>query len=180
MNLRNLRYFCTAYEAGSTVAAARLCHVTQPVISNAIAQLEEELGARLFTRQQRGLVPTAAGVRLFGLGGRLLADAQAILESFQDASTHPHLRLRIHPTVSVAHVQRLLRHLQSELVHLQLHIDSGEADAPVDAELTSQTCVAPGRHFQPLWEEQYVLLVPPGHPLAVEETLGLADLHGVA
>jgi DNA-binding transcriptional LysR family regulator len=60
MNLRNLRYFCAAYEAGTTVAAARQCHVTQPVISNAIAQLEEELGTRLFTRQQRGLLPTAA------------------------------------------------------------------------------------------------------------------------
>ena len=79
MNLRNLRYFCSAFEAGSTVAAARLCHVTQPVISNAIAQLEEELGTQLFTRQQRGLVPTAEGVRLFRLGGKLLADAQAIV-----------------------------------------------------------------------------------------------------
>lgn len=179
MNLRNLRYFCSAYEAGSTVAAARLCHVTQPAISNAIAQLEEELDTQLFTRQQRGLVPTAAGIRLFRLGGRLLADAQAIVETFQDAGTHPRLSLRIHPTVSVAHVQKLLRHLQAELTHLELSV-LADADAQVDAELTSKTCVGAGRHFTPLWEEQYALLVPPGHPLAVKESVSLADLHGTA
>jgi DNA-binding transcriptional LysR family regulator len=178
MHLRNLRYFCAAYEAGSTVAASRLCHVTQPVISNAIAQLEEELGTRLFTRQQRGLEPTAAATRLFRLGGKLLADAQAIVETFQDASTHPRLSLRVHPTVSVAHVQRLLRHLRREVSHLQLSIQADGQD--VDAELTSQTCVAAGKHFVPLWEEQYALLVPPDHPLAVKEHLCAADLHGVA
>lgn len=179
MNLRNLRYFCSAYEAGSTVAAARLCHVTQPAISNAIAQLEEELGTQLFTRQQRGLVSTAAGVQLFRLGGRLLADAQAIVETFQDAATHPRLSLRIHPTVSVAHVRKLLRHLKAELTHLELSV-LADRDAQVDAELTSKTCVGPGRHFVPLWEEQYALLVPRDHPLAVKDTVSLADLHGAA
>lgn len=178
MNLRNLKYFCAAYEAGSTVAAAKLCHVTQPVISNAIAQLEEELGARLFTRQQRGLTPTAAAVRLFRLGGKLLADAEAIVETFQDAATHPRLSLCIHPTVSVSHVKRLLHHLKRELTHLELTVLTDAAAA--DAELTSQTCVAEGRSFMPLWEEQYALLVPQDHPLAVKEEVTLQDLHGVA
>lgn len=178
MNLRNLKYFCAAYEAGSTVAAARLCHVTQPVISNAIAQLEEELGTRLFTRQQRGLEPTAAAIRLFRLGGKLLADADAIVETFQDAASHPHLSLRIHATVSVAHVQKLLRHLKRELTHLELSVqDEGQA---ADVELTSQGCAGEGRAFLPLWEEQYALLVPGDHPLAVQEDISLADLNGVA
>ena len=178
MNLRNLRYFCAAYEAGSTVAAARLCHVTQPVISNAVAQLEEELATRLFTRQQRGMVPTAAAVRLFRLGGKLLADAEAIVETFQDKASHPRLSLCIHPTVSVAHVQRLLRYLRHELIHLEVSVsDTNEA---VDAELTAQSCAGEGRHFLPLWEEQYALLVPRDHPLAVKEAVSLSDLHGVA
>jgi DNA-binding transcriptional LysR family regulator len=178
MNLRNLRYFCAAYEAGSTVAAARLCHVTQPVISNAIAQLEEELGARLFTRQQRGMAPTAAATRLFRLGGKLLADAHAIVETFQDAATHPRLNVRIHPSLSVARVQKLLRHLRLEMTHLEITVpDEGQ---PIDAELTSQGCAGEGRHFMPLWEEQYVLVVPADHPLAVKEGISLADLHGVA
>jgi len=178
MNLRNLRYFCAAYEAGSTVAAARLSHVTQPVFSNAIAQLEEELGARLFTRQQRGMVPTEAATRLFRLGGKLLADAQAIVETFQDTASHPRLNLRIHPTLSARRVQDLLRHVRRELVHLQINVP--DDTQPCHAELTSQNCAGEGRHFVPLWVEQYVLAVPADHPLAVKEHLALADLHGVA
>ena len=179
MNLRNLRYFLAAYEAGSTVAAARLCHVTQPVISNAIGQLEEELGTRLFSRQQRGMVPTAAAIRLFRLGGKLLADAQAIVETFQDASTHPRLSLRIYPTVNVGLVRKLLRHLRRELTHLEISV-LDDRQAVVDAELTVQTCVGEGQHFVPLWEEAYVLAVPDDHPLAIKEEVSLLDLHGVA
>lgn len=156
------------------MAAARLCHVTQPVISNAIAQLKEELGTTLFTRQQRGLAPTTAAMRLFRLGGKLLADADAILETFQDAASHPRLSLHIHATVSVAHVQKLLRHLQRELTHLELWVPQA------DEALTSQGCAGEGRALLPLWEEQYALLVPADHPLAVQEDVGLADLHGVA
>ncbi|MDX5435152.1 MAG: LysR family transcriptional regulator, partial [Halomonas sp.] len=43
MDVRSLRYFIAAYEGGSISAAARRCHVAQPSISTALAQLEERL-----------------------------------------------------------------------------------------------------------------------------------------
>lgn len=186
MNLRNLRYFCAAYEVRTTVGAARQCHVTQPVISTAIAQLEEELGTRLFIRQQRGLLPTPAAQRLYRLGGKLLADAEALVETFQDAASHPRLSLRMHPSMNIEHVGRLLRHLRRELAQLQVSVhseDAGGAGAlgePVDAELVADTCVPMGHAFVPLWDEHYALVVPPDHPLAVREAVALQDLHGVA
>ncbi|MCW7539682.1 LysR family transcriptional regulator [Aquabacterium sp. A7-Y] len=187
MHLRNLRYFCAAFETRSTVGAARQCHVTQPVISTAIAQLEEELGTRLFTRQQRGLQPTAAGQRLFRLGGKLLADAHAIVESFQDRGSRPQLSLRIHPALSLAHVAQLLRHLRRELAQLEVTVlgdegraAEGPAQSAADASLTVESCAPAGRTFMPLWEECYVLAVPVDHPLAVQETVTLQDLHGTA
>lgn len=182
MNLRHLRYFCAACETRSTVAAARQCHVTQPVISNAIATLEEELGVLLFMRQPRGLAPTAAGQRLYRQGGKLLADASAIVESFQDAASRPHLTLRLLPSLDVAHVARLLRHLRRELVHLELTVvDAAGADgAAADVELTAEACAPSGHTFVPLWEERYALAVPADHPLAVQPAVTLQDLHGVA
>lgn len=187
MNLRNLRYFCAAFETRSTVAASRQCHVTQPVISTAIAQLEEELGTRLFTRQQRGLLPTPAGQRLFRLGGKLLADAQAIVETFQDAGSRPRLALSVHPSLSVAHVGQLLRHLRRELSQLELSVLGDEIGTPgadetqaADAALTVESCAPQGHTFLSLWEEQYVLAVPPDHPLAVQDKVVLQDLHGAA
>jgi DNA-binding transcriptional LysR family regulator len=87
LNLRNLRYFCAACETRAMGAAATQCHVTQPVISNAVAQLEADLGARRFTRQPHGLLPTADATRLYRLASKLLSDAEAIVECFQPLLT---------------------------------------------------------------------------------------------
>lgn len=178
LSLRNLRYFCAAYEERSTVGAARVCHVTQPAISAAVAQLEEELGVRLFLRQQRGLSPTPAAQRLYRMAGKLLADSQAIAASFRDGADNPRLALRILPALSLQATRRLLRHWREQMPRLELRIVS--AEEPADVELTASSCAAEGMRFVPLWEERYVLAVPDDHPLAVQDHVGLADLHRVA
>jgi len=59
MNLNHLQFASALARAGSFTSAARQCHVTQPTLSNGVAQLEHELGERLFTRTTRavGLTP---------------------------------------------------------------------------------------------------------------------------
>jgi len=59
MNLSQLRYACAVASTASFTAAAAECCVTQPTLSNGIAQLEGELGGRLFVRTTRkvGLTP---------------------------------------------------------------------------------------------------------------------------
>ena len=61
MNLIHLRYFVELSRTGSyTQAARRLC-ITQPSLSHAMAQLEEELGTELFRRQGRTTALTPLG-----------------------------------------------------------------------------------------------------------------------
>ena len=50
MNLQHLRYFLAVARTGRFTEAARQQHVTQPTVSSAIAELEAELGVRLFHR----------------------------------------------------------------------------------------------------------------------------------
>lgn len=56
--------FTAALEAGSLLAAARQLGTTQPTLSRRLAALERQLGAPLFERTGRGLVPTAAGAAI--------------------------------------------------------------------------------------------------------------------
>lgn len=59
-----VRSFLAALDAGSLLGAARTLGATQPTIGRHIAELENQLGTVLFERTGRGLLPTAAALRL--------------------------------------------------------------------------------------------------------------------
>jgi DNA-binding transcriptional LysR family regulator len=62
--LHQLRCFLASYEAGSLTGAARALGYSQPSVSEQVRLLEQGLGARLFRRVGRGLVPTEAATAL--------------------------------------------------------------------------------------------------------------------
>lgn len=60
-NLRHLHVLREVARAGSVSAAARVVHLSQPAVTQAVAALERELGVALFARSSRGVTPTPAG-----------------------------------------------------------------------------------------------------------------------
>jgi len=77
MDLRHLRYFLAVADSGSVAAAARQLHIVQPALSRQIRDLEEELGAPLFSRSAKGVELTAAGVQFALDARRLLIDMES-------------------------------------------------------------------------------------------------------
>jgi DNA-binding transcriptional LysR family regulator len=61
LSLQQLRCFCAAHELGSFTAAAAALRVSQPAVAEQVRRLEQALGADLFVRAGRGVVPTEAG-----------------------------------------------------------------------------------------------------------------------
>src|SRR5438552_7760225 len=80
LRLEQLRYFVTVAEEGQMTRAARKLHVAQPALSQAIAQLESELGIDLLARHARGVTLTPAGEAF-------LPKARLALAAATDAST---------------------------------------------------------------------------------------------
>lgn len=64
MEIRVLRYFLAVVREESFTKAAELLHITQPTLSRQIAQMEEEMGVRLFDRRTRKVVLTNDGFLL--------------------------------------------------------------------------------------------------------------------
>ena len=60
-NLRHLVLFDEVVRRGSVSAAARAAHLSQPAVTQAVAQVEAALGARLMQRSYAGLALTGAG-----------------------------------------------------------------------------------------------------------------------
>ena len=61
MRLQSIEQFIAVVDAGSIRGAARQLNMSQPALSRALQQLEEELGVQLMDRSGRGVTPTAAG-----------------------------------------------------------------------------------------------------------------------
>lgn len=64
MEIRVLRYFLTVVREEGITRAAQVIHITQPTLSRQMAQLEEELGVKLFLRGTRKIVLTNEGMLL--------------------------------------------------------------------------------------------------------------------
>src|SRR3546814_16848666 len=61
ITLKQLRYLVAVADARHFGQAAAACHISQPSLSAQIQQLEETIGARLFERSKRRVVPTPLG-----------------------------------------------------------------------------------------------------------------------
>src|ERR1700744_2623764 len=81
MELRHLRYFVAVAENGGFGRASQLLHVAQSAISEQIRDLESELRAPLFDRNNRS-------IRLTPEGEVFLGDARAILAQVEKAAAN--------------------------------------------------------------------------------------------
>src|SRR5215813_7969436 len=100
--LRQLQYVVAVAASMSFRKAAERCHVSQPSLSAQLAQLEAALGVRLFERDRRRVLVTAAGHALIARARQALLEADHLLEAARRAGDplSGTLRIGIIPTIS--------------------------------------------------------------------------------
>ena len=156
--------------------AAEACGVTQPSLSSAIRQLEEQLGVQLVHRGSRFQGLTPEGQRVLDRATAIVADVRALKDEMQ-AARHGltgHLRLGVIPT-ALPMVAELTRPFQARhpkvtiavLSRTSIEILAGLDRLELDAGITYLDNEPLGRVAQvPLYTEYYRLLCAPGSPLS--------------
>lgn len=177
MDIKTLKYFCAVYEEQSISAASKRCFVAQPSISTSLSQLEELLEVRLFMRHRKGVTATTEGKRFYHSAIKLLGEFDAMKALFKQQQEPIPLSLAIMPTIDVTMTEKFFRRIGaiSDLLQLRL-VDLSEN---ADVRIISDHLRRKGERFIPLWNERYVLALPHGHPLTLQESISLSDLHGV-
>jgi DNA-binding transcriptional LysR family regulator len=79
MELRHLRYFTAVVECQGYRGASRRLHIAQPSISQAVSDLEDELGLKLFSRTGRNATVTPEGEIFYADAIRILQQAETAI-----------------------------------------------------------------------------------------------------
>ena len=100
MTLAQLKYFTVICDQGSVSAAAHTLFLSQPSLSAAVAELEEEFGVPLFHRHRRGMTLTDEGAKLYQLARQLLEQAEHTQRFMNELGQgRPVLRLGVPPMI---------------------------------------------------------------------------------
>jgi DNA-binding transcriptional LysR family regulator len=166
--------------------AAEACGVTQPSLSGAIRQLEEQLGVQLVFRGSRFQGLTPEGLRVLDRALRIVADTRALRDEMRSlrAGLTGHLRLGVIPTAlpMVADLTGpfAARHPNVSLTILSrtsAEILSGIESLDLDAGITYLDNEPLGRVARvPLYTEFYRLLCAPGTAMAEKARVTWAEV----
>jgi DNA-binding transcriptional LysR family regulator len=111
MRLKYIEVFNAVMLTGTVSAAARLLHVTQPAVTQALQQAELQLGYALFTRQRNRLVATREAQALYPEVQRLMSQLEAVrrMAAALGNGEGNHFRILIVPSLAVQALPDALR-----------------------------------------------------------------------
>jgi LysR family hydrogen peroxide-inducible transcriptional activator len=189
MEMHQLRYMVAVARTGNFSRAARLCHVSQPSLSQQIQKLEGELGERLFERHRTRTRLTACGERFLLRAERILDEVEGARREAEDVralaqgevivGVLPTIAPYFLPAVVTAFAQKypgvsitLVEETTTALIGMmnRHEIDFALASLPIpDGQMEAQV----------LFEEELVLALPSGHKLARRRSIHTADLENL-
>ncbi len=187
MLLSQVEAFLTIAERRSVSAAAAVLYVTQPALTTRIKNLERELGVDLFVRTPRGMRLTAEGRAFRAHAQRAvqsLAEGRQLLHELREGRIGE-LVVGAAPAISTYVLPLVLRRFQASFPNVHLIVRTGHSEGILDLVLREQVHVGLVRELphaatiaQPLYEDEIVLVVHPGHRFAELSTIEVRELAG--
>ncbi len=131
MEIRELRYFLAVAREGSITIAAESLNITQPGLSKVIMSIEEQLGKKLFIRENRKITLTEDGMLLRKRAGEII-DLMDKTEAEFSKDTEEQLSGNIYigagETESMRYIAKTIKNLQNKHPNIHYNFFSGNGD----------------------------------------------------
>ena len=187
MNLNQLEYFRTLAHEEHYTRAAQMLSITQPSLSHAIAQLEQELGTRLFEKKGRNIVLTRYGKIFLPY----VEDALKILDDGVqrtrelNGSKEGMINLAYIYTMGSDFAPRMVRKFIDIFpdYKIDFHFTVGTTGDIIEGLKSDQYDIVfssfqdgePDIDFKKIGRQKLVVAVPQDHPLAIKDSVDLRD-----
>ncbi|MAK42836.1 MAG: LysR family transcriptional regulator [Spongiibacter sp.] len=188
VSVKQLRAFVAVAETGSFAQACEQLNISQPALSMAVKNLEDEVGGSLFLRSTRSL-------SLSPEGSAFLPTAQRLLRDWSDAFTdlqrlyslqQGKLTIAAMPSFASTRLPAVLATYRQQFPNIDIavrdivmeelieavragRVELGVAFEPDDSE---------GLEFEALFTDRFVAVLPEAHPLLTRSRLRIKDLLG--
>jgi LysR family hydrogen peroxide-inducible transcriptional activator len=186
MTLTELRYIVAVAKERHFGRAAEACYVSQPSLSVSVKKLEHELGVKIFERTKSEVVVTEIGKQVIAQAERALDEAEQVklVAAAGKDQLRGALRLGVIHTIAPYLLPDLVAALRDKAREMPLDIEENTTDnldrmlreATIDAAVLALPYEAPGIETQAVYEEEFKLIVPTGHPWARRRSVAAGEL----
>jgi DNA-binding transcriptional LysR family regulator len=187
MDNQNLKAFITVASCGSFSESAEQLYLTQSAISKRIAQLEQQIGKKLFDRIARQVTLTEAGKELLPRARRILQEYENALQAINDLSGEASgtLRLAISHHLGLHRLPPILKQFAQQYPSVTLDIEFMDSEKAYEQVLHGQSEVAVitlaleshhNIHSKKIWNDPLRFICAQDHQLASLKQPQLKDL----
>jgi LysR family hydrogen peroxide-inducible transcriptional activator len=188
VTLTELKYLIAVAEERHFGRAAERSHVSQPSLSAAIKNIEDELGVRVFERGKRGVAVTDVGTEIVAQARRALEEAARIKTVAKRGKNQLRgvLRLGVIHTIAPYLLPQLVAALRKLAPEMPLDIEENMTAnldrllkaGEIDVAILALPYEAPGIAVEPLYDEEFQVVVPARHALAARRAVPVEELDG--
>ncbi len=191
MEMHQIRYFLAVCSTLNFTRAAEQCNVTQPALTRAIQKLEEELGGLLFRRERKL-------THMTDLGNLVRPQLESVLKQSDQARTAAQsflqlkdapLRLGVMCTIGPVRFVSFLSRFGADHSGIEVSLTESIPDELIDMLMEGALDVAittapeaPNERldFRKLYDERFVVALPPGHRYEAMTAVPIQEIAGEA
>jgi len=184
MQLDQLRYFLQIAERGNFTRAAEDLMISQSALSRSMQKLEEDLGQPVFARRARSVSLTDVGTLFQARAQQILSLVEDTKAEITDDGKSGRVRIGAIPTVAPYFLPEVLRGFAAAFPKATLLVQENTTDrllkscnqGEIDLAIVALPVAARYLEVDPLFDEELLLVLPPGHPLAEKPTVRMRDV----
>lgn len=184
LNLHLLEQFVALARTRNFTRAAEELNLSQSALSRAIQKLEEQLGQPLFERKPREVVLTDHGELLLERSQHILKLMEDTFAELSEAGRRGRIRLGAIPTIAPYFLPGLLSSFAKAHPEISVIVQEDTTEnlikrcshGEIDLAILALPIIAKYLEVEPLFDEELLLVLPVGHPLAASKSVAIDAL----